>query len=128
MSDEENDFETEIEAFMNQPVDGGMHMSTLSAKVASDPPEQKTLRVNIPIPEFDYHKAKKKMDSIFKVRGNQKHEAYKRTDDDDSMSDDGIKRPGSAKGSRNGSETSSFKTDQPESGDDSEYKGNKQNL
>ena len=73
-------------------------------------PPQKELKIAIPIPEFDLMKAKKKMDSIFKVRGNLKDEPYVRIDESDDEEENKGKEE-SDKGSKKGSETSSLKTD-----------------
>ena len=98
---------------MSQPVDNSEAKSS-TVSIVTELPPQIELKVCMPIPEFDLMKAKKKMDSIFKVRGLMKDEQYVRVDDDDPDEDEETKADAKA------SETSSLKTDMAESEEDEE--------
>ena len=88
---------------------------TQPGQVMTELPPQKELKVAMSIPEYDLMKAKKKMDSIFKVRANLKEEPYVRLDDDDGEDD--------KESAKHSSETSSLKTDLAESElEDEEFK------
>ena len=87
-------------------------------QVITELPPQKELKVGMLIPEYDLVKAKKKMDSIFKVRANMKEDRYVRVDDDDPEDEEEEQKE--KEGEKQGSETSSLKTDLVESGEDEE--------
>ena len=82
----------------------------MSQQVVTELPEQKELKVSKALPEYDLMKAKKKMDSIFKVRGAQKETPIVRMDSETEDEPD------------KGSETSSLKTDLIESEEDVAFK------
>ena len=112
MSDEELDFEAQLDAYMNQHVNVEDIAKSSSLSLVSELPPQKELRVAMQMPVFDMMKAKKKMDPIFKVRGAQKHEDYVRHDEDyDDEDEDMDEEDEQSINKQSGSESDSFRTD-----------------
>ena len=118
MSDEELDFEAQLDAYMNQHVNVEDIAKSSSLSLVSELPPQKELRVAMQMPVFDMMKDKKKMDPIFKVRGAQKHEDYVRHDEDyDDEDEDMDEEDEQSINKQSGSESDSFRTDLSQSED-----------